>query len=135
MQLVLYLWGTCGVLVGCLFVTCRGIQIRLLFPLIGWINMQISIKYTKVPFVYTMYLFFQYFRFVLLVTCITLSFNSDVSIVSMSLLNWWYSSLTTFTEDGLPKTIDDYFTFIDGELDFLKKRNQRIKEYCDNNLA
>ena len=47
MQLVLYLWGACGVLVGCLFVTCRGIQIRLLFPLIGWINMQITI--TQVP--------------------------------------------------------------------------------------
>ena len=36
----------------------------------------------------------------------------------------------SFVKSGLPETIDDYFTFIDEEFDFLDKRNQRIKDYC-----
>ena len=40
-----------------------------------------------------------------------------------------------FSEDGLPKTIDDYFHFIDKEFEFMDKRNQRIAQYCkENNL-
>lgn len=39
-----------------------------------------------------------------------------------------------FVESGLPKTVDEYFGFIDKELAFLKKRNARIKEYSDNYL-
>ncbi len=31
-----------------------------------------------------------------------------------------------FSGSGLPKTVDDYFLFIDRELEFLKKRNDRI---------
>ena len=38
------------------------------------------------------------------------------------------------TEPGLPKTVDDYFRFIDGEFDFLDKRNARIKAYAETNL-
>ncbi len=35
----------------------------------------------------------------------------------------------------LPETIDDYFTFIDKEFDFMNKRNARIHEYAlENNL-
>lgn len=34
-----------------------------------------------------------------------------------------------FSESGLPKTIEDYFEFIDKEFVFLNNRNQRIKEY------
>lgn len=36
----------------------------------------------------------------------------------------------SFEGSGLPKTLDDYFTFIEKELEFLDKRNQRIHEYC-----
>ncbi len=39
----------------------------------------------------------------------------------------------SFTESGLPKTIDEYFTFIGAEFDFLEKRNLRIKEYSIRN--
>ena len=35
------------------------------------------------------------------------------------------------TESGLPKTLDEYFTFIDKEFEFLSKRNKRIKDYCN----
>ena len=35
-----------------------------------------------------------------------------------------------FSEDGLPQTVEEYFSFIDKELEFLNKRNERIKEYC-----
>ena len=41
----------------------------------------------------------------------------------------------SFEKCGLPKTIEDYFSFIDKEFEFLEKRNQRIKEYCiEHNL-
>ena len=39
-----------------------------------------------------------------------------------------------FTECGLPKTIDEYMGFIDKEMVFLEKRNQRIQEYCERFL-
>ena len=32
----------------------------------------------------------------------------------------------SFTDDALPKTIDDFFQFIEKEFEFLEKRNQRI---------
>lgn len=35
-----------------------------------------------------------------------------------------------FSEEGLPKTIEDYFLFIDKEFAFMDKRNERIAEYC-----
>ena len=34
------------------------------------------------------------------------------------------------SESGLPKTIEEYFSFIDKEFEFLSKRNRRIDEYC-----
>ena len=34
-----------------------------------------------------------------------------------------------FEKDGLPETVEEYLTFIDKELEFLDKRNARIKEY------
>ena len=40
----------------------------------------------------------------------------------------------SFVESGLPKTVEEYFTFIENELDFLEKRNTRIKEYSDDHL-
>lgn len=38
-----------------------------------------------------------------------------------------------FKEDGLPKTLDDYLSFIDKEFCFLDKRNKRISEYAIKN--
>lgn len=40
---------------------------------------------------------------------------------------------TDFIESGLPRTVDEYFAFIDSEFKFLEKRNHRIKKYCDEN--
>ena len=37
-----------------------------------------------------------------------------------------------FTEDGLPKTLEAYMSFLDKEYAFLEKRNQRIREYARN---
>ena len=37
-----------------------------------------------------------------------------------------------FIEDGLPKTVQEYFGFIENELEFIEKRNRRIKAYCDS---
>lgn len=34
-------------------------------------------------------------------------------------------------ESGLPKTIDEYFLFIEKEFDFLAKRNRRIEKFCN----
>lgn len=34
-----------------------------------------------------------------------------------------------FLERGLPKTIDEYFEFINNEIGFLEKRNKRIKDF------
>ncbi len=38
-----------------------------------------------------------------------------------------------FSEDGLPKTLEGYYRFIDREYTFLEKRNKRIKEYTEAN--
>lgn len=38
----------------------------------------------------------------------------------------FYDSFVDFVEPGLPKTVDEYFSFIEKEFDFLTKRNQRI---------
>lgn len=40
---------------------------------------------------------------------------------------------TDFVESGLPKTVNEYFEFIDGEFEFLDRRNQRIEKYCKEN--
>ena len=41
---------------------------------------------------------------------------------------------TDFRESGLPKSVEEYFQFIDGEFDFLEKRNDRIRKWgLDNN--
>ena len=36
-----------------------------------------------------------------------------------------------FIEDGLPKTLEAYYSFLDKEFDFLEKRNKRIEEYSN----
>ena len=35
-----------------------------------------------------------------------------------------------FEKSGLPATVEEYFTFIEKEMAFLEKRNQRIMAYC-----
>ena len=53
--------------------------------------------------------------------------NDDYSKV-----NIWCGD-AKFEESGLPKTVDEYFEFIDKELEFLDKRNKRIRDYCKTN--
>lgn len=36
-------------------------------------------------------------------------------------------------EDGLPKSVEEYLSFIDKEMIFLEKRRKRIQEFCINN--
>lgn len=41
----------------------------------------------------------------------------------------------SFNKRGLPESLEEYFTFLEKEFDFLDKRNNRINQYClDNNL-
>ena len=47
-----------------------------------------------------------------------------------SAVNIWEGT-GDFIEDGLPKTLDGYFIFIEKEYEFLDKRNKRIKEYAE----
>ena len=42
---------------------------------------------------------------------------------------------TEFADSGLPKTVEEYFQFIELEYDFLGKRNKRIKNYSDRYLC
>jgi len=37
-----------------------------------------------------------------------------------------------FKENALPKTVEEYFMFLDKELEFLDKRNARIKAFCES---
>ena len=55
-------------------------------------------------------------------------FLQDCVSSDYSEVNIWCGS-GNLTENGLPKTLDEYFSFIDKEFDFLNKRNQRIHEF------
>ncbi len=59
-------------------------------------------------------------------------FLQDVVEADYSAVKIWCGN-TDFVESGLPKTVNEYFEFIDGEFEFLDKRNQRIKKYCIEN--
>ena len=48
-------------------------------------------------------------------------------------VNIWCGN-ADFKECGLPKTIEEYFAFIDKELDFLEKRNKRILDFNLKNV-
>ena len=37
-----------------------------------------------------------------------------------------------FTINPLPQTVEDYMSFVNSELDFVSKRNQRISDFCNN---
>ena len=56
-------------------------------------------------------------------------FLQDCVSEDYSKVNVW-DGKGDFTEDGLPKTLDDYLHFLKKEFEFLAKRNERIKKYC-----
>ena len=64
-----------------------------------------------------------YVDFFLLQDCV----SNDYSTVDI-----WFGD-ASFEESGLPKTVEDYFDLIKKEHIFLEKRNQRIKEYSEEN--
>jgi len=71
---------------------------------------------------YDLFLDFKgYVDFFLLQDCV----SDDYSKVDI-----WMGD-TSFEKSGLPKTVDEYFEFIRKEHEFLEKRNERIREYCD----
>ena len=37
-----------------------------------------------------------------------------------------------FVKNPIPKTVDEYFDFLNKEIEFVKRRNQRIQEYINN---
>jgi hypothetical protein len=43
---------------------------------------------------------------------------------------WLDTSL--FEDSPMPKTTEDYFSWINSQLDFVKKRTKRIAEYCES---
>ena len=57
-------------------------------------------------------------------------FLQDCVSDDYSCVDIWCGS-SDFSESGLPKTIDDYFEFIDKEFVFLNNRSRRIKEYSE----
>ena len=57
-------------------------------------------------------------------------FFQDAVSSDYSKVNIWCGN-TDFKESGLPKTLDEYFEFIEREFDFLDKRNARIKKHCE----
>ena len=57
-------------------------------------------------------------------------FLQDSVSEDYSSVNIWCGD-SQFLKDGLPETVEEYFTFIDSELDFLDKRNKRIQYYCE----
>ena len=60
-------------------------------------------------------------------------FLQDAVAEDYSKVNIWCGD-ADFKESGLPKTLDEYFAFIDGEFDFLDKRNARIREFSETYL-
>lgn len=57
-------------------------------------------------------------------------FLQDCVSEDYSKVNVWCGN-AEFIESGLPKTREAYFDFLGKELDFLEKRNLRIKEYVE----
>ncbi len=56
-------------------------------------------------------------------------FLQDAVTEDYSRVNIW-DGKGDFTEDGLPKTLENYLVFLDKEFEFLDKRNKRIEEYA-----
>ncbi len=58
-------------------------------------------------------------------------FMQDMVSEDYSIVDCWCGDFS-FEGSGLPKTVDEYFKFIELEHEFLKKRNARIKEFCND---
>ena len=43
---------------------------------------------------------------------------------------YWMDTPNAFVGDPLPMDVDTYFKYINAEMEFLRKRNERIAEYC-----
>ena len=56
-------------------------------------------------------------------------FMQDCVSEDYSSVDIWIGD-ASFKENGLPKTVEDYFKFLVKEHIFLDKRNRRIQEYC-----
>ena len=56
-------------------------------------------------------------------------FLQDCVSEDYSKVNIWCGD-ASFKKSGQPDTVEDYFTFIRKEHEFLDKRNQRIQKYC-----
>ena len=56
-------------------------------------------------------------------------FLQDCVSKDYSEVNIWCGN-AEFSEPGLPRTVDEYFSFMDKEFGFLSKRNERIKLFC-----
>ena len=56
-------------------------------------------------------------------------FLQDCVSSSCDSVNIWCGD-GLFQDNGLPKTADEYLAFIDEEIQFVNKRNLRIKEFC-----
>ena len=57
-------------------------------------------------------------------------FLQDAVTDDYSTVNIWCGN-ADFVDEALPRTVEEYFAFVDREMDFLTKRNARIKEYSD----
>ena len=58
-------------------------------------------------------------------------FFNDLVIEDYNKVDCWCGKMD-FKGSGLPKTLEEYIRFIEFEMDFLEKRNCRIKEFCGN---
>ncbi|MBE6063437.1 MAG: glycogen/starch/alpha-glucan phosphorylase [Clostridium butyricum] len=58
-------------------------------------------------------------------------FLQDCVSSDYSSVNKWCGDFN-YVNRGLPKTVEEYFAFIHAKYDFLRKRNQRIKEYVES---
>ena len=60
-------------------------------------------------------------------------FLQDCVSEDYSKVNIWCGN-ADFVENGLPKTLKEYFIFLSKEFEFLNKRNARIDEFSRNNM-
>lgn len=59
-------------------------------------------------------------------------FLNDLVTDDYNKVNCWCGKMD-FKGSGIPKSLEEYIRFIELEMDFLEKRNNRIEEYCKKN--
>lgn len=60
-------------------------------------------------------------------------FFQDLVDDDYSRVNLWLNT-SLFVKNPIPKTVEDYFDFLNKEIDFVEKRNNRIHDYITNIL-